>query len=194
MPPKKRRRENSVVRTEPDRRRATGAEDDDEIKTEGEDEDLWSRKYSTLGMTRYRREKAKRQKSTQDATFPFLKLPAEIRIMVYRCLVVSKAETSIDLSTNKTFVRGGIETAILTASRLVRGSISRGTQLCPTMTNSCRSTMKLSRSFTTRTNVLRYVGNGRMALLSAETTQKPNQQLHVRYDLDGKWTWSNTAA
>lgn len=53
-------------------------------------------------------------------TFPFLKLPPEIRNMIYRYLVVSRSDAPINLTdTSKWYTAGGIQTAILSINKQV---------------------------------------------------------------------------
>lgn len=115
--------DHDVIRTEPDHRRASGAGDDDD---DVEDEAV-SRtpKYEPVYTTRddviHRRRWTARKSKTQELRFPFFSLPAEIRNMVYRCLVVSQRDEPIDLTAdgNKRFPSGKIETAILFANKQV---------------------------------------------------------------------------
>ena len=61
-----------------------------------------------------------KSKLTTDEAFPFLKLPAEIRNMIYRYLVVSRSASPINLTdTSKWYTAGGIQTAILCANKQV---------------------------------------------------------------------------
>ena len=83
MPKAKRgrgRRDSSVVRTEPDNRRATGNEDDDEFDIEETKAPEPARRSS--GVSRYQRtktEKSSAKTKAEDDTFPFMRLPVEIR-------------------------------------------------------------------------------------------------------------------
>jgi len=83
--------------------------------------------------------------------FPFLKLPPEIRNMIYRYLVVSRSDAPINLSDiSKWYTAGGIQTAILSTNKQV--------MCCLVRLNSVnkwypRSSTRLPRSSIARTDV-----------------------------------------
>jgi hypothetical protein len=85
MPKKPRfKRESSVVRTEPDHRRATGRDDDDDFEIEETTALEPARKSS--GISRYQRSKATNSSlktDAEDEPFPFMLLPAEIRCVLF---------------------------------------------------------------------------------------------------------------
>lgn len=138
---KRKLEDEDVIKTEPDKKRATGKPDDDEFE---EDEEAPFQLSPVRGLTSLRdildRKHALRKihRRQQETDFPFLKLPAEIRNMIYRYLVVSQAEdlgnyrcgpqpnpkVPIDLTVpeclRKLWTRGGIETSILCVNRQVR--------------------------------------------------------------------------
>lgn len=119
---KRRRRQTDpdVIPTEPDRRRATGKEDEDAFD-EPEEEVVAPviNKWTTAANSRYLRLRARQTSKPAESSFPFLLLPAEIRNMIYRYLVISKSPEPIRLDSVRNFRSGGIETAILLANRLV---------------------------------------------------------------------------
>ena len=120
------RREGSVVRTEPDHNRATGREDEDEFEMEPEDTVVpRSAAFITKCESRYLRSKARKPDENSETNFPFLSLPAEIRNMIYRYLVVSKAPGPIRLDQTQVFAPGGIEIAILMTNHQVHGEASK---------------------------------------------------------------------
>ncbi|KAI9742302.1 MAG: hypothetical protein M1818_004202 [Claussenomyces sp. TS43310] len=114
------RYDEDVIRTEPDKRRATG-NDADEDEFEAEEAAVSSNPsgWSTIATSRYQRAVSRRSLRKNQTSFKFLLLPAEIRNMVYRYVVVSKSPVPIDLGDIKTFRSGGIETAILLANHQV---------------------------------------------------------------------------
>jgi hypothetical protein len=131
MPPKRRKRrreDESVIKTEPDTRRADRENDDTFELTDEEAEVKKTSKFTTVEYNRYLRSKArsKARKSSQEVQlhdpFPFLRLSPEIRNMIYRYLVVSKSPYPIRLDSTGCISQGGIETAILVANRQVRAS------------------------------------------------------------------------
>jgi len=127
MPPKKKRvkYDPDVIKTERDWRRATGKEDDDDFQLSDEEKDNPKRTWTTTTLSRYDRRRSRKSSDKSDEPFPFLKLPAEIRNMIYRYVVVSKAPGPIRLDTDGTFHKGGIETAILATNHQVWWNIQR---------------------------------------------------------------------
>jgi len=108
-----------VIKTERDWRRATGKEDDDDFHLSEEEKDNPKRTWTTTTLSLYDRRKSRKSSDNSDEPFPFLKLPAEIRNMIYRYIVISKAPGPIQLGAEPIFTKGGIETAILTTNHQV---------------------------------------------------------------------------
>src|SRR5882757_2816578 len=117
----RKRVDSEVIKTQRDSRRAD-RENDDTFNLTDEERVVESMKYTTAPVSRYLRTKARKSRSTarSGGPFPFLHLPPEVRNMVYRHIVVSKAPYPIRLdSGSEIFSPGGIETAILLANRTV---------------------------------------------------------------------------
>jgi len=128
MPAKRRRhqrRDSSVVRTEPDLQRATGNDEDDEFEAQpGEVTTSSPRKRKSPSGSH--QVAAAAGAKEQESQFPFMKLPAEVRNMIYRYLVLS--DRNIDLGEPDLYRRAGalkgwypagIQTAILRVNRQV---------------------------------------------------------------------------
>lgn len=138
--------DEDIIKTRPDKRRATGKadendfdEDDDEAKeverpTFYSHERGWSSVHGILEKKHALRKIHSRGEKT---AFPFLELPAEVRNMIYRYLVVSQAQTyessaipgkpfakePVNVGSSSSLWRsGGIETAILSVNRQVRSN------------------------------------------------------------------------
>jgi hypothetical protein len=131
MPPKRKRIRDDpdVIKTQRDFRRATGDEKDDDFDVVDEPKINLDRGWTTIGFTRYKRAKLRESMPKALDPFPFLNLPAEIRNMVYRFLVVSRSPNRIRLDVVKDFQPGGIDIAIMLTSRQVWHQCSR-TEIC----------------------------------------------------------------
>lgn len=121
MPYKRKRVKNDpdVIKTARDFRRATGDGHDDDFEEADEPKINLEQAWTDINFSRYKRAKLRESMPKAADPFPFLNLPAEIRNMVYRYLVVSKSPTKIRLDLAKDFTPGGIDTTILLANRQV---------------------------------------------------------------------------
>lgn len=123
MPPKRKRvkHDPDVVKTEPDNRRATGDDDenDDIIDTVEEPALVTVGSLVTAGSSLYRRTKLRKSSNNTEQHFPFMLLPAEVRNMIYRYLVVSNHKGFICIDEPRMFVSGGIEIAIMLVNHQV---------------------------------------------------------------------------
>jgi hypothetical protein len=127
MAPMKKKRQKKVdpdvVYTQRDERRATGNADEDEFDEAAEvSRDAMGVYYyqplvKTLAETR-RERYAGAKKDSITTNFPFMTLPAEIRNMIYRYIVLSRSGKPINLG-SKLFYPGGIQTALLVINRQV---------------------------------------------------------------------------
>ena len=114
-----------VVKTEPDDRRADRY-NDDTLDLSDDEVVIEPSMFITAAISRYRRAKTRKPSRGANAQppFRFLDLPPEMRVMIYRYLLVSKAPHSISLDAGSVaFQPGGIETAILLANRMVRATL-----------------------------------------------------------------------
>lgn len=119
--------DEDVIRTEPDRRRATGNEEDDDFEqsTESSDPAVSVRPLGSYVSVRAvrsnlcRRSKTRAPKNNGQSFFPFMFLPAEIRYEIYRYVVISRSGSPISLCNENWIRTGGINTAILLTSRQV---------------------------------------------------------------------------
>lgn len=139
---KSRKADEDIIKTEPDKKRATGEDDENDFDEDDGEVPLkmpeqhkygWTSMRGVLDRKHVLRKFHSRQEETN---FPFLSLPPEIRNMIYRYLLVSKAENHwvrrgtgqrqmepIELETpviGRLWRPGGIETAILSVNRQVR--------------------------------------------------------------------------
>lgn len=133
---KRRKVDEDVIKTERDTRRASGKEGENDFVVEEQrlvEPEGWglTSKRDILDRKNFMRKIHSRRGKIE---FPFLKLPAEIRNMIYRYLLVSRAQTPgnsrqgrsgvaapIELSHSraKYWYPGGIETSILSVNRQV---------------------------------------------------------------------------
>lgn len=121
MAPKRKRvkKDLDVIKTEPEYRRATGDEKDDDFDVINEPKVNLDRCWTTIGFTRYKRTKLRQPMPKADDPFPFMSLPGEIRNMIYRYLVVSKSKDKIRLHSSDAFTPGGIDIAIILTNKKV---------------------------------------------------------------------------
>lgn len=103
------KKDESVIKTKRDNRRATKEGDDVYLTDEDTDVQKQSiennRFITTLAQTQYLRTKARTAlKRDEEVVFPFLRLPAEIRNMVYRHIVLSRSPSPIRLDRITQFV------------------------------------------------------------------------------------------
>jgi hypothetical protein len=135
MPKRKRhsKHDEDIIRTEPDKRRATGREEDDNFEEPFKPTETaiytpiqpFMRCAQTVRSDFCRRSKTRpptNQKGAHRSHFPFLLLPAEIRNEIYRHIVVSRSDLPIRLSAELWIRSGGISTAILLACYQVGGN------------------------------------------------------------------------
>ena len=116
------KKDESVIKTERDTRRATKEDDEtwDEDTDAQQQFNVPPRYITTPAESIYLRTKTRKTiRRDEEILFPFLLLPAEIRNMIYRYLVLSKSGKPIRLDQVTSFVPGGIETAILRTNKLV---------------------------------------------------------------------------
>ncbi|KAH8599388.1 hypothetical protein B0O99DRAFT_389738 [Bisporella sp. PMI_857] len=142
MAPRRRPKiDNDVIKTEKDYQRATGREDENNFEIEEEKVNLDAKltfqewiyqDYTNKTASHYKRARLRQGLGITgtdiDEAFPFLRFPPEIRNMIYRYMVISRAETRIHLDTGvigKFYKPGGIETAILSTCKQIHNEASK---------------------------------------------------------------------
>ena len=126
----KRKADEDVIKTEPDKRRATGNDEEDEAEeianalvTVAPLQPAYINKRTTRAS--FGRKSISMAVTTATKTdFPFLSLPAEVRNMIYRLIVVSTSPKPIFITLDR-YTRvfyGGICTSILFTNKQVSAS------------------------------------------------------------------------